>query len=62
MASKTFSFDDYDAIGVDLDHTLCKYNLDTTFPVSILWGLLIKPSWVGNKDNYGSTFIIFEKI
>lgn len=26
------SFADYDAIGVDLDHTLCKYKLDNLFP------------------------------
>lgn len=26
------SFQDYDAIGVDLDHTLCKYKLDNLFP------------------------------
>ena len=37
MASESqslLSFSDYDAIGVDLDHTLCKYKLDNLFPVS----------------------------
>nr|XP_054753965.1 5'-nucleotidase domain-containing protein 1-like [Lytechinus pictus] len=27
------SFNDFDAVGVDLDHTLCKYKLDNTFPL-----------------------------
>lgn len=28
------SFLDFDAVGVDLDHTLCKYKLDNTFSVN----------------------------
>ena len=35
MAAKTFCFQDYDAVGVDLDHTICKYKLDAVFPVSV---------------------------
>ncbi|XP_071818580.1 5'-nucleotidase domain-containing protein 1-like isoform X2 [Apostichopus japonicus] len=32
VGSPPLSFSDYDAIGVDLDHTLCKYKLDNLFP------------------------------
>ncbi|XP_072051864.1 5'-nucleotidase domain-containing protein 1-like [Amphiura filiformis] len=33
MAAKTFCFQEYDAVGVDLDHTICKYKLDAVFPL-----------------------------
>ena len=49
MSGKTFCFQDYDAVGVDLDHTICKYKLDALFPVSIKSPAFKSPAFIRIK-------------